>query len=239
MSRKSFFLGIGIALVLVSGVGAGLSLLVRHEPTFYQRCDVPPGEQRQKASTTFYAECLRLGEGILNKRQWFATFTAEQINSYFAEDYLCLPLEARMLPETIHEPRIAIEPDKIRLAFRYGTERWNTVVSIDLRVWLAPREPNVVALELQGLHAGSLPISAQSLLEGISETARQQNIQVTWYRHNGNPVALLRFQPYSSRPTFQLQRLELHQGMIVIAGRSIDPTPATAVSANLPSLGAE
>jgi hypothetical protein len=114
---------------------------------------------------------------------------------------------------------------------------WSTIVSIDLGVWLAAKEPNVVVLELKGLRAGSLPISAQSLLERISEAARSQALEVTWYRHNGNPVAVLRFQPYQNRPTFQLQRLELGQGTLLITGRSLDPIslPVSIPTARLPS----
>jgi hypothetical protein len=156
-------------------------------------------------------------------------FTDKQINSFFDADFGRLCRADKILPEGISAPRVAIEPDKIRLAFRYGTGPWSTVVSIDLRVWLAAKEVNVVALELQALHAGSLPVSAQSLLERIYETARQQNIDVSYYRHNGNPVALLRFQADQRTPTVQLQRLELQQGLIRISGRSIDPVSLRAM----------
>jgi hypothetical protein len=111
------------------------------------------------------------------------------------------------------------------LAFRYGTAFWSTVISIDLHIWLVAKEANVVALEFQGMHAGGLPISSQSLLERASETARRYDIDPTWYRHNGHPVLLLRFQAGRSRPTFQLEQLALHQGMLCISGRSLDTMP--------------
>src|SRR5262249_48018913 len=125
----------------------------------------------------------------------------------------------KLLPEGVTGPRVSITADKIRLAVRYGTPPWSAIISIDLRVWLAAKEANVVALELQGLHAGSLPISAQSLLEQIKEVGRVHNIEVTWYRHNGNPVALLRFQS-EQRPAGPLSRLELRPGTLTIAGRA-------------------
>src|SRR5205085_3485708 len=106
---------------------------------------------------------------------------------------------------------------------------WSTVISLDFRIWLVPKEPNLVAMEFQALHAGALRISAQSLLEHVYEAARQRNIDVSWYRHNGNPVALLRFQSDRINPTFQMQRLELRPGMLVISGRSIEATPHAGV----------
>jgi hypothetical protein len=232
MSRKSCLLASAIVLALGSSVGSGLALLVRHEPASYQQAVPEAPDVRQKESTEFTAELVRLIDDIVNKQQWFGRFTDEQINSYLAEDFLRSGTAEKLLPEGIHEPRVAIQPDRIRLSFRYGTGVWSTVVSIDLGVWLAAKEPNVVVLELKGLRAGSLPISAQSLLERISEAARSQNLDVTWYRHNGNPVAVLRFQPYQNRPTFQLQRLELGEGTLLITGRSLD---AIAIPVNMPT----
>ena len=130
-----------------------------------------------------------------------------------------------LLPDGVSWPRVRFEPDRIRLAFHYGRGLWATVVSIDLRVWQPVNEPNVVALELEGFHAGALPISAQSLLDQISEMLRQHNVQVTWYRHNGHPTAATKFQSDQPRPTAQLQQVELKPGMLVITGHSGDSLP--------------
>jgi hypothetical protein len=217
--RHSLLLGIGVFVLLVGGLAAGLALLVRHEPGFYGRSAIDPGPARKQHSRDFKMEFSNLLNGAFNGNDWHVTFTETQLNSYFEEDFLTSGLAEKLLPEGISAPRVSIETDKLRLAFRYGDSPWSTIISIDLRVWLAAKEPNVVALELQGLHAGSLPISAQSLLEQITEIARGSGIEVTWYRHNGNPVALLRFQT-DGRPSVPLQKLELRQGTITIAGRS-------------------
>ena len=70
--------------------------------------------------------------------------------------------------------------------------------------------------------AGSVPIAAQSLLEQISETARQNGIDVIWYRYHGNPVALLKFQANQPHPTIQFVDLQLDTGKLIITGRAID-----------------
>ncbi|HEV3263182.1 MAG TPA: hypothetical protein VG013_40480 [Gemmataceae bacterium] len=231
MSRKAIVLGIGIVL-LAGGIGTVLVALLRHESDWYLHCHIPEGPERKEESGKFQGQFASL---VARHRHDFNTcFTARCINSYFEEDFVKSGVADRVLPKGISEPRIAIEPDKIRLAFRYGTGPWSTIVSIDMRVWLPKKdkEHNVVALELQSLHAGSLPISAQSLLEQVSEAARQNYIEVTWYRHKGNPVALLRFQRADrSSAAVQLQQLELRDGEIVIIGRSTD---SNALQAMLP-----
>src|SRR5262249_30333323 len=88
-------------------------------------------------------------------------------------------------------------------------------------VWLARGDANVIALELQGMRAGSLPISARSLLERLTEAADRNNIKMTWYRHDGNPVALLRFQSDQPRPSVLVEHLTLGKGHLLVDGRSV------------------
>src|SRR5262245_22856002 len=203
MNRKSILFGIGVGLLVISVV-AVLVLLLVHEPSVYARASQPEGDERKHLSGEFNSEFVQLYEGIRNQSVWGATFTEKSVNSYFEEDFIRTGISKSILPEGVSAPRVVIEPDKVRLAFRYQIGPWNTIITIDMRVWLAnKREPNVIALELQGLHAGSLPIAAQSLLEQISETARQNGIEVIWYRYHGNPVALLRFQADQAHPTIQ------------------------------------
>jgi hypothetical protein len=223
MSRKSVFLSLGLLLLITSSVSAGLVFLVRHEPDFYRRCCLPPGPARKQHSRDFQMEFTGfVGAVTSHHESWGAKFTEEQINSFFEEDFIESGWE-KILPPGITAPRVVIEADKIRLAFRYGSGAWSTIVSLDIRMWLIKKEPNVLALELQGLHAGSLPISPQSLLDRIEEMAHGSHIQVSWYRHNGNPVALLRFQADRPHPTIELQHLNLEHGAISIEGRSTEP----------------
>jgi hypothetical protein len=230
MSRRSFLFAIGIVLLLGS-IGTVFVLLLSHEPAIYARTTPPPGDERKHLSGEFQSKLFELYTQIHDKfpPTWEARFSETGINSYFEEGFVLSNLAEKILPDGVSAPRIAIDPDKIRLAFRYRVGPLNTIISIDMRVWLATkREPNVIGLELQGLHAGSVPIAAQSLLEQISETARQNGIEVIWYRHNGNPVALLRFQADQPHPTIQFTKLQLHSGQIYLEGRSIDINSARA-----------
>ena len=227
MSRKSFLLVVGILLLCGGGVAAVLALMIAHEPDFYRRAAIPPGEQRQKWSR----ECLGAGVTLISHikeaKTWGARFTQEQINSYLEEEFLGqTPADRALFPEGIRDLRVAIEEDRIRVGFRYGGKRWSTIVSLDLRVWLAKGDPNVVALEVQGMRLGSLPITTQSVLERFSDAIqrRQENgygsnpIEMTWYRHNGKPVALLRFSSSRKDPSVQLLHLKMQPGAISISG---------------------
>jgi hypothetical protein len=129
---------------------------------------------------------------------------------------------------------VAFEPERVRLGFRYHVGRFSAVVSIDMRVWLAKCEPNVVALEIQGIRAGALPVSAQSILERLTEAAHSNNVQLTWYRYDGNPVAILRFQGDQSPNSVLLESLELHPGKIALQGQSLEVGDPVTPSAERP-----
>ncbi|MHB1424493.1 MAG: hypothetical protein ACYC3I_15085 [Gemmataceae bacterium] len=235
MSRRSLVLAIAIFFCLTCGVGATLWLLVRYEPNIYLQAAVPPGEQRHQLSERCWNELMQLYNSVANAEEpdpWGHRFTDSEINSYLAEHFVQSHLNEHLLPEGISEPRILIETDKIRVAFRYGTGLWSTVVSIDLRLWLVKGEPNVVALKLIGFHAGALPISAQSLLESITKTCQDNGIGVDWYRDDGAPVALLRFQVEQPHPTLELETIKLEPGAIRIEGRTKDPASLRAFLAD-------
>jgi hypothetical protein len=223
MSRRSFFLALGIFLFLVVGAGVALFVLVRYERQWFAQAALPAGSTRTQRSQDFLEEFTALFSDIANGRDWCAQFTDEQMNSYFEEDFVQSGVDKGLLPEGISQPRVLFEPGKIRLGFRYGSGAWSTIISIDLHVWLVAGEPNAVALEVEGFHAGALPISAQSLLESVAEVGRLNGIDVNWYRYNAHPTAVLRFQtdPHS---TLQLQAVHLSQGTLRIQGHSAEPS---------------
>jgi hypothetical protein len=221
MSRRSFFVAIGIVVLLGGTLGTGLLLLLRYEPTYYSEALPPEGEQRQRQSKEFLTEFSEL-QSNLNLPEWSARFTDQQINSFLNETFAQTGLAEKLLPEGITDLRVAFEPEHMRLAFRYRGGLVNTVVSVTLRFWLPRTETNVLAVQLEGFRAGLVPFTAQWLLEHISETARQNGIEVTWYRHEGHPVALVRFQADQARSTLQFKGVQFEQGQVIIHGRSTE-----------------
>jgi hypothetical protein len=220
MSRRSVFVAVGIVVFLTCSVGTALVLLLHYEPGHHRRCVVPPGEERIQNSRTFTREFFDLLSAMSGKDPWSKSFTAEQINSYLAEGFVHSGLSERLLPEGVSEPHVLFEVDRLRLSFRYRSGLINTIVSITMHVWLPRNETNIVAVGLEAFQAGLLPCKAQWLLERISEVARQNAIDVSWYRHEGTPVAILRFQADQPRPTLQLTGVQIADGIILVSGQA-------------------
>ena len=242
MSRKSIFMTLGVVTLLFGGTALALALLVRHELEWYTRAAVPPGPQRAKNSREFVSELTELLEPPERETKWYAQFTDEQINSFFEEGVVQTGLDTRLLPEGVKQPRVAIEPGRLRLAFRYGRGTWSSVISIDLGIWMATREQNAVVIEVENFRAGALPISAQSILQDVTTAVRQNypKVDMTWYRNpeTGNPCAVIRFlSDDPQRPNVLLDAVQLEQGKMTIHCRYSDPSkPQALLKLDFPGL---
>ncbi|NBO91830.1 MAG: hypothetical protein EBV06_05900 [Planctomycetia bacterium] len=224
MSRRSFLVGVGVFSVLIVGFLGGLWLLLRYEPRFYTRLCAPQ-EHRTLNSQQFYKTSSSLFSQIEEGGGFSATFTEEQVNGYLSEGVHKAGLGDKLFPEGVHEPRLAFEPEHIRLAFRYRSTFVNTVISVSLKAWLPGNESNLLALQLETFKAGLIPISAQWLLEQVSEIGRINGVEVNWYRYEGKPVALLRFQADRAKPNLSLKRLFLDAQTFTIQGDSVEARP--------------
>jgi hypothetical protein len=219
MTRKSVLWTIGIVIGLAGTTAGTAAVMILHEPDFYRRTAIDVGEDRQRWSAEFDEELSSLVNGIINYKTWGARFTEQQVNSYLEEGFSRVRAPERSLfPERVRQPRLAFEEDRIRIGFRYGDRWWSPVISLDLKVWLARGEPNVVALQLESMRAGALPITMQSILERFSEAMRARDIEMTWYRHANRPVALVRFGPSRKDPSVQLMRVKVQAGVLSVQG---------------------
>lgn len=223
MKRRSLILTLVIVGLVLIGGGALFYGMLNAEPELYVEMAVPPGDERQQYSHDFEKKAFDLFNEIQNEDDWHEEFTEHQVNSWLAEDFVESNL-AKQLPSEISEPRVAFRPGKLFLAFRYGGADWNTVVSVEAKVWVTKREPNTIAVEIERLKAGALPLTPKFIQDELTEGARRHNIDVQWYRNEGNPVAVFRLQADRRDPGIQLQELELKQGAVYLKGRSLDPT---------------
>lgn len=218
MRRRSFFALIAILIGFGTAIGAALVLMLHHVPTFYREAEVANDDNRTCKSRECVQRSIELWNDIGNGLPWEKEFVHEQLNAYFQEEDLRASGGLIELPEGVRDVRIAFQQDRGQVGFRYGNGWWSSIISVEFRFWLVAQKTNVVALELINFRAGALPLGTQALLDFITESARQQNIDVTWYRHNGHPVALLQFQANQPRPNTLLRKLELQNGRVIVAG---------------------
>src|SRR5260370_27284104 len=113
-------------LGLIVAISAGLiGYLVMHVPATYARVELPTGPERRKLSGEFMTGVNEMMETIRNNGdgRWQESFSADQMNSYFEEDFVrAMPFH---LPQGVHSPRVRIGAGQFSLAFRYGQGFWS------------------------------------------------------------------------------------------------------------------
>jgi len=234
--RRRLLTSVGLVLGFIALVLTGLVVAVKREPSFYTQADIAEGPLRESLSREATGQFAR-GRFALERDEpsWELELTAQQLNAYFQQDYFAHGGDEN-LPDGLSAPRIKFEDGRMRFGIRYGRGLFSTVLSVEVKAWLVPGQTNVMALEFVSLKAGSLPLSPASLIDRFSEVVRRENIDITWYRNDGHPVAVMRFQADLTRPTLQFDRLELKDNSLTIAGRSVDllvtPAPPPRVVEN-------
>jgi hypothetical protein len=219
--RRKFFLALAILLAAAGLAFGGLVYGAKRVPAFYAAANQPGDYDTHERSAKLLTRVVELQNDIRARDEWGDTFTAEDLNAFFIENLGPKGPLADSLPKGFHSPRIAIDGDRLLLGVRYREGFWSTVVWLELKVWLVADQTNVAAVEVCNLKAGALPFGSQSILDKIADLARESSIDVTWYRHGSNPVGLFRFFAKQPQATSQVMTLEVTDGKIVLAGRSL------------------
>ena len=133
-------------------------------------------------------------------------------------------ITATRLPPQILNPRINFQSGAATLACTYRHAGHETVMSIAFDLYLS--EPNVVALRLRRVRAGLLPVPLADVLRAIAEAGHSFGLMVQWRQVSGDPVALVHLShSVDDDGRLQLEAIELRDGEIFIAGRTLPPSP--------------
>lgn len=207
---------VALAVAALASLPGLAWLSLTHEPGFYREMVKKPRADREREARRFVAQSLQLRNDIVNEPTWDAVFSDEEVNAWLAEDLVTH--FADQLPPEVHEPRVRFEMELVTLAFGLDQGPVRSVIWVVAR----PRvpEPNVLELTFEKIRAGMLPVPAEHVLDRITAHARGQGLDVRWKREGGLPVAVLRYTPHDGRDDVKLERIDIRDGQIRLAGRS-------------------
>jgi|SRR5688572_15462426 len=210
-------------LVLVLGFLGWAYRATQQVPEFYVR-QLELEAFQKRAGDALEKQALQLNSQIRKSERWQARFTAEDINGWLAVD---LPQKfPQALPSDVQSPRVAIDPEMIQLACKVESPRFSSVVSLGLQPYVTS-EPNVIALRVKQLAAGSLPLPLSQYMEQITEQCAKSGLPLRWTEEEGDPVALvtLPLEPkdFQDRQV-RVEQIELAEGEIILSGTS-EPMP--------------
>ena len=217
--RIMFLVSMVIVLLAVSaGVYSYRSL--QQVPEFYTQALAKPAAEPAKAAYKFEQEVLELRNDVRREGDWQATFTAEEINGWLAND---LPAKfPKALPTHVSNPRVAISREMIQVACKYVDSRFDAVVSIGAEPKMTA-EPNVIAIRIKQVRAGALPVPLANFLEQISQHTAKAGVPLRWGDEDGDPVAYITLpmnQPEFAGKTLRVETVELKDGALFVAGKT-------------------
>ncbi len=217
MPRRKRLLLIVVTLVIalmIAGV-VGVYFALRHEPAFYREAMQTKPEALEKASDRMLKKIGAL-QGAMNRRgRWQAVITAEEINGWLAVDLR--KNHPNVLPPSVSNPRVAIEPNEMTVGCRYEHGGVNSIVSLAFQPYLS--EPGVVALRIVRGRAGALPVPLKDVLDGISKGAAELQLHMQWAHSGSDPVALISLPDDSDADRrVRIESLELCKGEIHVSG---------------------
>ena len=226
---KRRWVACGIAASAMVAVPTLLWVSLTLQPEFYRNVANLSPERRENEAKKFVAQSLQLRNDIVNEPRWEAAFTDDEVNAWLERDLVSH--FADQIPEGVHEPRVAFEMDRVHFGFQLDQGPVRSVVSIVARISVSGE--NELALTIEGIRAGVVPIPAEQLLDRIANTARSRGLDVRWEKDGKFPVAVVKYTPHLKRRDVVLERLQILPKQVLLAGRS---TKGRAVaSPSLPS----
>lgn len=228
--RRRSLIKTGLILIALLALSVGIvGSLLKQEPEFFVRenadglrADDPAQAGKVVTRLNELIEDMRTTQ----KGEWGQSFSAEELNAFFREGASGTNPLTKALIEDLPDPRISIEDDRLRIAFRQGEDFWSTVVELELRMWLVKDQSNTLAVEIVRFQAGELPLPKNWVLNDIATAARRLSADVNWYRKGDNPVALCKLYANQSRPENQVTTLRIGDASLSIGGRHTGQQPA-------------
>lgn len=209
----------GTALLLVLVLGGSVGGVVwslSQVPDFYAQAlsELPDPQDRKQAAKQFVERTLRLVDGVEHEDAWAEEFTQQQINSWLAEELH--QKHAKLLPNGVSDPRVQFAPEAVQLGFQFQREGWEGVISVRARPWV-PQE-NQLALEIESVKAGLMPIPLDRVLQEISRQFETEGWRVTWREAHGHDVLVISLDGGGAEQPV-LEAVEVVEGAVRVRGR--------------------
>ena len=210
-----------VAVIAILGAGRWALEKTKDVPDFYARATSKPIPDSAAVSRELEHKVEELTDRVGRVGSWNATFSEEQVNAWLIHQ---LPNEfSRLLPKGVQEPRVAIEEGRVLVAARYENRSIETVVSFEVTAQLT-EEPNVLAIAISNLRAGSLPLPLDRFIDHISRRAARDEIEVRWDKNErGDPIALVTVpseHPRYVRKPVIVESVTVTEGFVQLAGHT-------------------
>jgi hypothetical protein len=234
VSRARLLLVVALLALAFAGLAivAGFYQAARHVPNFYRTAIARSAEDQKAAGQQFERTAIDFWNDLRRADRWNLRLSQDEINGWLSAE---LPAKfPHLLPFGITQPRVAFDDGQFRLAFKHDRQGISSVISLTATIYLT-NEPNEIAVRVESVRAGALPVPIGQITGQMTEQAARVGWTLRWTEQDGKPVALIRptgeLLATHSRQAI-LEALNVRGGHLYIAGCSRDITPAELAGSN-------
>src|SRR5579871_1847308 len=109
--RRTLLLTLGLVAGVLALAAGGMIYAAKREPSFYARNHCSGDWDSRMKAGRLVTRVQDLKNDIRSKSEWGDTFTADDLNCFFAETMCRKGGLCAMLPNGFHSPRVAIDGD--------------------------------------------------------------------------------------------------------------------------------
>lgn len=215
MSRRVWwFTGLLLGVSLTAGV-FWLARATRAVPPFYARATTapPPPAERQASAKRFVQTVTALVDDARHRPRWERELAGDEINGWLAEE-LHQKYPA-WVPTGVEQPRVAFEDSSLRIGFKVRKGMWQGVLSARLKPWIS--RPNTLAIEIESIRLGNLPVPVDELVDEFVRRARKKEWDLRWNQSSGHDVLVIRLDDKLGRDV-RVETVEVRGDRLVVGG---------------------
>lgn len=194
----------------------------QREPDFYKVALELEKQTLAEQGIAFERQVLDLQNNARTMRQWQAVFTDDQINGWLASDF---PEKfPGALPHSVSDPRVGIDKNALRVAFRFNSGRIKGIVQAEVDAFCTD-VPGQIAIRIKKVSSGWVPIPVNSIADRISAALRRLGAQVEWSEIDSDPVALIEIPADKVRigdKRVTIESIQLLENKLVLIGKSVE-----------------
>ena len=211
-----------VTVVLVAAATWLIYASAQKEPEFYQAALSLSEQAQAEQGDEFEKQVIEVQNNARIQRQWQAVFTEAQINGWLASGF---PVKfPNSLPRNVSDPRVGIETDVLRIAFRFNSTRIKGIVQAELDAFCT-EIPGQIAVRIKQVRSGLVPIPVNSIADRLSVALRRLGARVEWTEIDRDPVVLIALPPDKVRianKRITIEAIQLLERKLVLMGKSVD-----------------
>lgn len=218
MIKRVLLIGLLAVIAVVLCAASGMYWAVTSAQPYYEAELQKPREVLRESSRQLESRFTALHSDLQSQGIWQTVISADELNGWLA--YKLPESFPDLLPEEVRDPRVAITEQEVIMAARSNLGGVDAVVSVFVEPFVT--DGGDLAVQLNQVLAGSLPVPTTDLIQRLSRATRRAGLPIRWTQSDGKTVMIVAHKLWDSEENQHrtLDAIELADGEMFLSGRT-------------------